>query len=178
MSPACAGESALFESVARDDHELAAMICNDCDFITQCRALRDQRGIDGGYLWHHGTWAGELWCEGRRIDPVTRKEIGARPPRTCVNCEVDLPPGTHNTAKYCDTCRRVMRLEQQAKHDEKHKHTRTTSRHRWYGVSNDRTCPDCGALPGKPCAIPRKDRKSPRITHMHMARREPMEATA
>ena len=75
MTALCAGNPDLFESTDPGHHLAAARICGRCDFIDTCRQIRDERTVDGALLLHHGTWAGELWVNGKRA-----------PVRTCVDC--------------------------------------------------------------------------------------------
>lgn len=92
-APLCAGNSALFESTDAGHHLSAARICARCDFIAECRTIRDERDGDRPPM-HEGTWAGELWINGqRRIVQhcgcgvlLTRNTWGGRARTQCPDC--------------------------------------------------------------------------------------------
>lgn len=65
MHSPCLGQSELFDSADLTDHIIARDSCRSCPMITDCR----ERSAD--LPFKEGTWAGELWVHGRRVEAKT-----------------------------------------------------------------------------------------------------------
>ena len=57
----------LFTSTAIADHEQAASFCADCPAFTWCARKRDEFLASIWGLGMDGTWAGELFRDGRKV---------------------------------------------------------------------------------------------------------------
>jgi hypothetical protein len=150
MTANCVGKAGLFEAVDADSHQIAKTMCDGCDFIDQCRHLRDTRDPKGGAPYLHGTWAGELWIEGKRVEFGVRKAerkpavpTDTKPCETA-GCDTQIPA----RRRYCDPCKVDVRAATQAKYDQARpaKVNRPTDR--------QKPCLRCGVRAGQPCIGP------------------------
>jgi hypothetical protein len=147
MSANCAGRAGLFEAVDPDSHRIAKTMCDGCDFIDQCRKLRDTRDPGGGIPHRHGTWAGELWINGKRVEPEARRKVRVadRPTAPTVEkgkCQTCRTPvlGSH---RYCEPHRIEARIETQRRYD--------MARARAKNIDVTRACGQCGVDVGVRC---------------------------
>jgi hypothetical protein len=165
MAAKCIGKSALFESVDSESHEAAKALCDGCDFIDQCRKLRDTREKGGGVPYLHGTWAGELWFDGKRMDPQTRLRIDATEiSKVCADCDVDLPLKPANRRR-CSDCQKRRARERGRAYDHAHREARIRDRGE-HGATSPLACPRCPAGPGEPCLT-----SAGEVGYMHSSRR-------
>ena len=139
---ACAGQPELMEATDVGTHAIARELCNGCGFIERCRELRDVPGKAGGSTYLSGTWAGELWIEGRRADTGTPVP---RAPLPCRTCKGPMPPRAN--IRYCsDACRKEGRRRTQANYEAR-KPKATTCVH-GHALSENGRCMTCSLAGG------------------------------
>lgn len=68
MTAACVDQWALFDSTHLADHAEARAICDACPVFAWCREQAlEIRGASYGGRSPDGTWAGQLWRDGRVV---------------------------------------------------------------------------------------------------------------
>lgn len=102
MTPACADQDPrVFDSTDWGDHTIARAICDTCPAVTWCleRALHVAATSYGG-LAPDGTWAGQLWRNGRIVTRPRSAECGT---------ERGYHAHRSRSGQACDACKAAHR---------------------------------------------------------------------
>lgn len=164
LTAACAGKPALWEAVDVDSHRMAAEICGTCDFRPMCRTiLKEQQATTTSRLGLSGTWAGELWNDGKRIAVAERRKVALPAIRhavgACGDCRTPLP----GKALYCAQCREWRRADSKARYDRSRKRSVELDKHL------EVPCTRCGSDKDERCRTPNGV-----VTYAHYVRRAPL----